>query len=55
VLPEAGGTVFDGLEEGEVIEGPPGDPAPFFRCCGYYGLSALYMGIGEGRGQKATI
>jgi hypothetical protein len=29
VVPEAGGVGFDGFEEGEVVEGPPGDPAPF--------------------------
>jgi len=31
-VPEAGGVVFDDFEEGEVVEGPPGDPAPFFVC-----------------------
>jgi len=28
--PEAGGVGFDGFKQGEVIEGPPGDPALFF-------------------------
>jgi len=31
-VPEAGGVVFDEFEEGEVVEGPPGDPAPLFVC-----------------------
>jgi len=29
MVPEAGGAVFDEFEEGEVVEGPPGDPAAF--------------------------
>jgi len=30
VVPEAGGVVFDDLEEGEVLQVPPRDPAPLF-------------------------
>jgi hypothetical protein len=32
LVPEAGGGVFNELEEGEVVEGPPRDPAPLFVC-----------------------
>jgi hypothetical protein len=50
VVPGAGGVVFDGLEEGEVIQGPPGDPVYIFKYCVKYGLVILRMGGGEGRG-----
>jgi len=55
VLPEAGGTVFDGLEEGEVIELPPGDPVHIFKYCVKYGLVILCVVSGRSREERGEI